>query len=180
MRIFVRRIVRTIEEIIQLSAINSGNYELHFESFNFKEEVLVPILQHFENAANTKDLKFIFSEYSNPGKINRDKFMVHQIFQEIIDNAVKFTDSGQIQVSTYLTENKKFAVNIKDTGIGMSNEFMEHIFEPFAQEYTGYSRKFEGNGLALALVKKYAELNNLFITVKSIKGLGTEFSIVFN
>ena len=62
----------------------------------------------------------------------------------------------------------------------MSDDFLERIFDPFTQEYSGYSRKYEGNGLALALVNKYAELNNLTIIVESKKNVGSEFKIVFN
>ncbi|MDP3582529.1 MAG: ATP-binding protein, partial [Ignavibacteria bacterium] len=59
-------------------------------------------------------------------------------------------------------------------------EYLQFLFEPFTQEDTGHTRKFEGNGLALALVKKYAEMNNLSIDLKSEKGVGTEVFIVFN
>ncbi|MDQ7818441.1 MAG: ATP-binding protein [Melioribacteraceae bacterium] len=61
----------------------------------------------------------------------------------------------------------------------MSKEFLEHIFEPFNQEYKGYSREYEGNGLGLALVKKYCELNNAEIEVESEKGIGSKFRVVF-
>jgi signal transduction histidine kinase len=174
------RILRTIEEIIQLSTINSGNYDLHFEAFVLKEDVLLQVIKNFEKIANQKGLQIIFNVNNDTGIITRDKFMIFQIFQEIVDNAIKFTSTGSIEIMEYFNDDKKLAVSIKDTGIGISDDFLERMFEPFTQEYTGYSRKFEGNGLALALVKKYAELNNLSISVKSKKNIGTEFIIVFN
>ena len=105
--------------------------------------------------------------------------MIYQIFQEIIDNAVKFTDTGSVTIKQYQNDEYKLTVSIKDTGIGISPEYMEHLFEPFTQEQGGYTRKYEGNGLALALVKKYAELNNLTIKIKSGKNIGSEFIITF-
>ena len=71
-------------------------------------------------------------------------------------------------------------MDIKDTGIGISEEFLPTLFEPFTQEEQGYRRKFDGNGLGLALVKKYCELNDAYIKVKSKKGSSTQFSIKFS
>ena len=71
-------------------------------------------------------------------------------------------------------------VEIKDTGVGISKEFLPKIFEPFLQEEQGFTRSFEGNGLGLALVKKYCELNNASITVESEKRKGTIFTVTFH
>jgi len=71
-------------------------------------------------------------------------------------------------------------VEVEDSGIGISKEFLTTLFQPFTQEEQGYTRKFDGNGLGLALVKKYCEINNAFIKVTSTKGVGTKFSIKFS
>ncbi|MGE5411700.1 MAG: ATP-binding protein, partial [Clostridiales bacterium] len=68
---------------------------------------------------------------------------------------------------------------ISDSGIGISKEYLPYLFEPFSQEDSGYTRKFEGNGLGLALTKKYCELNNAEISVQSAKATGTVFSVTF-
>jgi len=70
-------------------------------------------------------------------------------------------------------------LSVKDTGIGISQEYLEDLFNPFTQEEIGYTRKFEGNGLGLAIVKKYADKNNIGVVVKSKKSMGTEFTLVF-
>ena len=91
--------------------------------------------------------------------IKADHISVTQIFINLIDNAIKYTHHGTVTVN--LTESgDQYCVIVKDTGIGMSKEYLQNIFTPFSQEETGYTRKFEGTGLGLALVKKYIEVNN--------------------
>ena len=69
---------------------------------------------------------------------------------------------------------------VKDTGIGISKEYIANLFAPFSQEDVGYKREFEGNGLGLALVKKYVEINNADILVESEKDRGSTFTVIFN
>ena len=71
-------------------------------------------------------------------------------------------------------------MNIQDSGIGISEEYLQNIFKPYTQEETGYNRSFEGVGLGLSLVKKYMEINNTAISVISKKDVGSIFTIEFN
>ncbi len=173
------RIIRTIEEIIQLSAINSGNYDLKKIKLNLESEVILPLVQRYDAKAADKGLQLIYVKNTSTADMHLDKFMVYHIFEEIVDNAIKFTNEGRITITEFLDERDHHAVSISDTGIGMSSEFLKDIFEPFRQEYTGYSRKYEGNGIALALAKKYAELNGISIDVSSTKDVGTQFLLTF-
>ncbi len=175
-----QRIIRTIEGIIAMSRINSGDYELNNEIIQLEDDILLPLVKHFQNISLKNNVDVYFEKLTDLDQIIRDKFMMYQIFNEILDNAFKFTDQGSIQVRQFLDENGKLCVSIKDSGIGISSDYLNHIFEPFTQEQTGYTRRYEGNGLALALVKKYADLNNLTILVKSEKNVGSEFIIIFN
>ena len=175
-----QRIIRTIEGIIEMSRINSGDYELNNEIIQLEEDILLPLVKHFRNISLKKNVDIHFEKTTDLNQIIRDKFMIYQIFNEILDNAVKFTEQGSIQIRQFLNESGKLCVSITDTGIGISSDYLNHIFEPFTQEQTGYTRRYEGNGLALALVKKYADLNNLIILVQSEKNAGTEFKIIFN
>ena len=105
-----------------------------------------------------------------------DKYTLTQAFQNLLDNAVKFTEAGGIEVFSYENEESIF-VDISDTGVGISQEYLPRLFKPFSQEEEGYSRKFDGNGLGLALTKKYIDLNQGEISVVSGKGQGTTFTI---
>lgn len=175
-----QRIIRTIDEILEMSRIRSGNYELNLEPVKIEEDIIQQIIKNLEVIAAKKNIDLIFEKATDKNNIVCDKFMTYQMFLEILDNAIKFTKKGNVFIKQFVDNKNHLCVSIKDTGIGISSDYLEHIFEPFSQEYTGYSRKFEGNGLALALVKKYAELNKFTITVNSKKNVGTEFSIIFN
>ncbi|MDZ7763217.1 MAG: ATP-binding protein [Melioribacteraceae bacterium] len=88
------------------------------------------------------------------------------------------TGKVEILLSKNITGN--IIVEIKDTGIGIAKEFLPRLFDFFAQEEQGYTRSFEGNGLGLALVKSYCEINNARIEVESEKNVGTTFRVIFN
>ncbi|MGE5457266.1 MAG: ATP-binding protein, partial [Methanococcaceae archaeon] len=86
---------------------------------------------------------------------------------------------GEVEIVQYKNPQDKLCVKVKDTGIGISDEYLKQLFTPFSQEETGYTRRFEGNGLGLAIVKKYIELNNADIRIESKKGTGTEVTVSF-
>ena len=175
-----RRITRTIDSIVEMSEIKSGSYEINFELINLENDVLQPVIKNYQETAIEKGIVLIFRKTTDENLISKDKFMLYQIFTEIIDNSIKFTDMGTVLITQSMNSEGKLSVSVKDTGNWYFPEYLENIFEPFTQEQTGISRKYEGNGLALALVKKYAELNNLSIFVQSEKNVGTEFTVVFD
>jgi len=85
---------------------------------------------------------------------------------------------GKVAIKVYRNEEENLEVEIKDTGIGIDEKYLPNLFEPFSQEEMGYTRKYEGNGIGMALVKKYCELNNIKIEVESKKSVGTTFRAV--
>jgi len=174
------RIVRTIDEIIEMSKIRVGDYELQVEKIKLEDEILLPLIEISKKSAEKNEIEINFQRTTDKNIVSVDRFMVNQIFTEIVDNAIKFTKQGSVSIKQFVDDAGILTVSIKDTGIGISQEYMKQIFEPFTQEQTGYTRTYEGNGLALALVKKYADLNNLTIIVSSEKNIGSEFKIVFN
>jgi signal transduction histidine kinase len=105
---------------------------------------------------------------------------VTQIFQNLIGNAIKYTPKGNIDVILDDWTGDKLRVIVKDTGIGISKDYIANLFSPFSQEDVGHKREFEGNGLGLALVKKYVEMNNADILVESEKDKGSTFTVIFN
>jgi CheY-like chemotaxis protein/anti-sigma regulatory factor (Ser/Thr protein kinase) len=105
-----------------------------------------------------------------------DRYSVAQALRNILDNAVKFTDHGSIQVSLSCKDDTA-SVSVEDSGIGMSPEYIQQLYESFSQEMGGYTRPYDGLGLGLTLTKRYIDVNNGHITVKSRKGLGTTFTV---
>lgn len=172
------RIIRTLDLILDHSEIKSGTYEPKFEMVSLVHDILSPILKEHEINAIQKGLKIEFL-FSDEGIISGDKYSLFQIFNNLIDNSIKFTNHGKITVNTSRDLRGRIVVNIADTGIGISEDYLPYLFEAFSQEDHGYSRRYEGNGLGLSLVKKFCELNNAKIRFNTQKGVGTSFSIIF-
>ncbi|MCF6269833.1 MAG: GAF domain-containing sensor histidine kinase [Melioribacteraceae bacterium] len=173
------RIIRTTELILNMSEITTGTYKYSGSEFDIYDGILKSIFNEYKEKVNSDKLDFNISNDSPSTIISADKYSVHQIFANIIDNAIKYTDEGEISISVKSNSKNRVEVKITDTGIGISKEYMPNIFMPFTQEEQGYSRKYEGNGLGLALVKKYCELNQASIVIKSKKEEGTTVTITF-
>ncbi|MDX1701909.1 MAG: ATP-binding protein, partial [Melioribacteraceae bacterium] len=109
-----------------------------------------------------------------------DQYSINQLFANLLENAIKYTNKGSVTIRTQRNELGNIQVDIEDTGIGISDDYLPKLFDPFSQEEQGYTRSYEGIGLGLSLVKSYAELNNAEIKVESKKDIGTVFSVIFN
>ncbi len=174
-----RRIIRTIDLILNMAEIQSGSYLPDFSEINLERAVFDRLIKEFKIPAELKKLDLVFeSKIDNPVVVG-DEYSIIQIFSNIIDNAVKYTNKGSVKIKI-CSELNKTIVEISDTGIGISKEFMENLFDAFAQEEAGYSRSYDGNGLGLALVKKYCELNSAHIEAESEKNVGSTFRVIFN
>lgn len=172
------RLIRTVDMILNSSELQVGAYEPIFTEFGLIGEILTRIRNDYFVSMKEKRLEYNFSSNIKEAVIRGDKYTVYQLFVNLIDNAVKYTQKGCITVK--VEQNEKFIeVSIEDTGIGISEEFMTKMYMPFFQEDRGYSRRYEGNGLGLSLVKRYCELNGISIEVESKKGVGTKFTLTF-
>lgn len=165
--------------ILNLSSVQSGNYMAEFEVVNLGED-LKKLVDEMKSLAMEKNLEITFTNNVYDPIIKADKYTVNQIFQNLLGNAIKYTQAGKIEVHITNHTPGKINVEVRDTGIGMSKEYLSKLFTPFSQEDMGYKREFEGNGLGLALVKKYVELNRAEIFVSSQKKKGTIFKVVFD
>lgn len=174
-----KRLQRTIDMILSMSSVQSGNYKATFESFDLISD-LQNMVNEFKSLSEDKGLELRFKPQCKNAFITADRYTVNQIFQNLINNAIKYTLKGFVEVSVLSSKSKKIKVLIKDSGIGMSDEYLQNIFTPFSQEDVGHKREFEGNGLGLALVKKYVELNRANIEVESKKNSGSAFIVTFN
>lgn len=173
-----RRLVRTVDLILNASEIRVGSYVPTISEFNLIAEVLERIKSEYVEVIERKGLKFNYSCKETQVIIKGDKYSVYQIFSNLVDNAVKYTKTGFVSLIIE-REGSTIKAVISDTGIGMSQAYMARIYQMFTQEDRGYSRRFEGNGLGLYLVKKYCELNGIFIHVESKKNRGTRFILEF-
>lgn len=173
-----KRMQRTFDLIINAAQIITNNFEPKFTSFNVTNEVFLRLNLEFKKLAEQKDLEYIFFDNAKVNNIIADKFSVNQLFSNLIDNAIKFTKQGFVKVEI-ISKDDAIWVSVIDSGIGISEEFLSLIFDPFRQEDQGYSREFEGNGLGLTLAKYYCEINNAELSVHSAKGKGSVFTVKF-
>lgn len=174
-----KRLQRTIDMILNMSSVQSGNYKANFETFNLIPD-LKNLVNEFKSLSEDKGIDLRLKVHDKTALITADRYTVNQIFQNLFNNAIKYTLKGYVQISVKSLYNNKIQVDVKDTGIGMSEEYLNSIFMPFSQEDVGHKRQFEGNGLGLALVKKYCELNRAEILVESEKNSGSVFSVIFD
>ncbi len=174
-----KRIMRTVELILNMSELQTGSYEYRSKQFDLFKEVLQKAHKGFRVIADKK--KILFGLYNNCGDavIKADEYSVNQIFNHLIDNAFKYTQKGKVDIVLGRDPSNNIYVDIIDTGIGIADEFLPNLFLPFTREEKGYTRNYEGNGLGLALVKKYCDLNGAEIKVTSAKGKGTTFRLMF-
>ncbi|MCF8242528.1 MAG: PAS domain S-box protein [Melioribacteraceae bacterium] len=171
-----KRIIRTVDMILNMSDIQTGTYTISKRSFNLVD-LLINLVKEYESTAQQNKLQLNFQSEIDKAEVEMDDYAVTQIFANLLDNAIKYTNKGFIEIRLNKGKGSNFIVEIEDTGIGISEEYLPDLFSPFSQEEQGYSRKFDGTGLGMSLVKKYCELINADISVKSKKDVGTIFTV---
>ena len=174
-----KRLIRTIDLILNMSEIQAGTYDYVPKEMNFFTDVVVHLFEEFKQQANSKQLELNLIKKTNDHYIYADEYTIVQVFNNLIDNAIKYTMQGRVEIILDKNEHDDYIVHIADTGIGISEDYLPQLFQAFSQEDQGYARKFEGNGLGLALVKNYCELNSAVIRVKSKKNVGSVFTVIF-
>lgn len=176
-----RRLSDTLNLILDLSKIEAKKTDAEFKIIN-----LIEIVEKCINTYSSEALRKKLSISSNiklaPLNANIDGRLFEGIINKLLNNAIKYTDTGKIEITmgTEVSDNQEWVfVNIEDTGIGISKENINLIFEEFRQVSEGYNRSFEGTGLGLTIVKKSVELMNGTIHVQSVPGSGSIFIIKF-
>ena len=173
-----KRLYRTFDLLLNMSQLQTGNYETRFENV-YLFPLLKTIYNEFQSHAEEKNIVISLQNKTDIDPfIAADHYSITQLFNNVIDNAIKYTENGKVEIILY-REDSKICVDIKDTGIGMSKEYLQKIFTPFSQEDVGYSRSFDGTGLGLALVKGFADLNQAKVRINSELNIGTTFTIIF-
>jgi PAS domain S-box-containing protein len=173
-----QRLIRTVDMILNYSRIQVGEFPIFRKNLELSA-ICINLVAEFAIAAKNKSLKLTFQNNYGDTNLFADEYSISMAISNLIDNAIKYTEKGFVNVILYKGENDDIMLDIKDTGIGIDQEFLEKMFEPYHQEQMGYGRAYEGIGLGLSLVKKVLGLNNSKLFVESKKGEGTTFSINF-
>ena len=176
-------LLELVNDVLDMSKLESGEVVLEESPFNLSkifEEVLVVI----EQVVAEQNIRIVWEkkEIKHRDLIGSPRY-VKRVMMNILSNAVKYNrENGQIYISCMEIPSEQPEMTIiefvcRDTGIGMTDEFQKHIFEPFAQEHTGSRTKFAGTGLGMPITKKLVEKMGGTITFESEKGVGTTFVI---
>ena len=177
-----RYLLSIINDILDMSRIESGRMSFRNEEFSFTSFVY-QINSLVDGQCNDKGLNY---ECELKGEIGKyyigDDTKLEQVLINILGNAVKFTDAGGkvtliIECTAQFDGQSNFRFTIKDTGIGMSKDYLPRIFEPFSQEDDTTTSRYGGSGLGLAITKNIVQMMNGTITVDSEKGVGTTFVV---
>lgn len=164
-----------INDILDLSKIEAGEMELNLEEISVKDLILgvistiSPLLSQNELTIDSSDIETTL--------IVADGKKLRQILLNLIGNSIKFTPKeGSIKVSTF-QKDQMVNICVQDTGVGIAKEDQEKLFEPFRQLDSALSRKYNGTGLGLSLVKKLTEMHNGTVSVESETGKGSTFTV---
>lgn len=171
-----RRLLQTLNSVLDLAKLEAGEWEMSREPVDLGSvlEEMVPL---FEPQAREAGLTFRVVGADENVRARADGEAIRRIAQNLISNAIKFTEGGSVEVEAGTAERPY--LRVRDTGIGMSEETQEEIFQAFRQESTGMSRIYEGTGLGLTIVEKLTGLLGADLELESAKGEGTVFTVYF-
>ncbi|MFC2128354.1 ATP-binding protein [Bacteroidota bacterium] len=171
-----KNLLSLINDILDIARIEAGHEDIEIIKFN-NTDLIDDIVNPLSIQANQKKIKLVHSKTDPNLFITSDVKKCRHILQNIISNAVKFTEKGKVEV--YEKQNDDtIVITVTDTGIGISEDQLTYIFDEFKQADNSTSRKFGGTGLGLAIAKKYANMLGGHISVKSEIDKGSEFTLI--
>jgi PAS domain S-box-containing protein len=170
-----KHLLDLINDILDISRIEAGREEIEITKFS-ANNLIAEVVSMIQPQAKEKSIDLIYSEGTPDIVITCDASKCRHILQNLVGNAVKFTEEGKVEIKARQTGDK-IIIEVADTGIGIAKKHLAHIFDEFRQADGSTSRRFGGSGLGLAIAKKYANLIGGTISVKSSPGKGSIFEL---
>ena len=174
-----QHLLTLINDVLDISRIEAGEMILAEEAFDLGQSI-DKVIDIMRPQAERKRIELSVRYESDPGPRVGDARRVEQILFNLVGNAVKFTESGSVEVGVDMEEGSErnpVIISIRDSGIGIREEDMRNLFRPFRQIDSTLSRKHEGTGLGLVICKRLTELMGGNIEVSSRPGVGTTFKL---
>lgn len=169
------RLVNLVQDLLTLSELEERGTELQVEDVDLKQ-IAGRMLRLFEKRARDKGIGLKLSAPGADNSLRADRFKLEQVFINLLDNAVKYTDRGQVELALG-REDGKAVIKVRDTGPGIAPEHLPRLFERFYVVDKGRSRQLGGTGLGLSIVKHIVLLHSGEVAVESTPGAGTTFTI---
>lgn len=172
-----QHLLNLINDVLDLVKIEAGRMEISFSQVNIRE-IITWVVEETSSLAIEKKLDVSTAIEDEVTWIESNPVKLRQVLLNLVSNALKYTERGGVTISAVRVGEDQLAMAVKDTGIGISEEVQEHIFEPFYQVDGGYTRKSGGTGLGLAIVSQLTELLAGKIELKSTPGQGSTFTVI--
>ncbi|MBP9151337.1 MAG: response regulator [Flavobacteriales bacterium] len=170
-------LLNLINEILDLSKIEAGKMDLNINEAAVSD-IAADITKNFKRNAEAKGLILeVKVDEALPSSINTDRQRLDQVIKNLVSNALKFTENGTVSVHMQRDAGDQLAIAVKDTGIGIPKDKLDIVFEAFQQADGGTSRKYGGTGLGLSISRELAKLLGGRITLQSIPGQGSTFTL---
>ncbi len=171
-----KRLMSTINSVLDLSRLEANKEAFHLKEMDVSS-VVRETTRVLEPLAARKDLEFRIDTHG-PAEARLDRNALEAILNNLVGNAIKFTEKGFVSVSV-TGESGGVVIEVQDSGMGISDSFLPHIFDEFRQEYMEADRPHEGSGLGLAITSRLVKKLGGIIDVKSEVGVGTIFRVSF-
>jgi signal transduction histidine kinase len=173
-------LLRLIDELLDLSKMEAGRIELSPEPFEVATLVR-EVAETVRPLAERKEVALDASAAPDPGWVLADRVRLRQVLLNLVANAVKFTERGTVRIDARCEgaagEMGTAVFRVRDTGIGITPEQMERLFQPFVQADASTTRRYGGTGLGLAIAERFCRLMGGSITVESVPGAGSTFTV---
>jgi signal transduction histidine kinase/CheY-like chemotaxis protein len=170
-----KHLLALINDILDLSRIEAGREELEIVQFD-PDHLVAEVVESINPLAHQKQIELAHTPAPGLAPMRSDAGKIRHILQNLLGNAVKFTEAGRVEISAR-QEGPEIHITVRDTGIGIAQDQLELIFDEFKQADGSNSRRFGGSGLGLAIARKYARLLGGEITVESVLGQGSVFTL---
>ena len=174
-----RRLIRTIEMIVTMSELQQNIYQIDKKPVLIFRDILEPLVETYKKEAQKKGLLLQIENNAFIQNVYIDKDSIIQVLDNVLDNAVKYTKIGSVNIIIHNDTEDTLLISVADTGIGIAEKYLDNIYKPFTQEDEGYTRRFEGNGLGLAISKRFCDLNDVTFNIKTKKNAGTTVTLIF-
>jgi len=174
-----QHLLDVINDILDLSKIEAGMLELYLETFDINE-IVQNMVSTGEPLIKSKSITLRVNCPAGLGSMHADLTKVRQCLFNLISNAAKFTEKGTISIDVNrerIEGTDRVVFSVSDTGIGMTRNQMERLFEPFSQADASTNHKYGGTGLGLAITKRFCKMMGGEINVESECGVGTTFTM---
>lgn len=172
-----KRLMRTVDSILSISQLEAGTLKVYPRTIDLVT-ISRMVIHESISVAKEKGLDLVLNSNLEKAKVYADEYCTHQAILNLVENAIKFTIKGGVEIRI-VDRAGQYTLDVIDTGIGISQAYQKKIYEPYSQESEGFTKNYQGIGLGMALTKRYTELNNVEIKLKSEVGVGSTFTLLF-